>query len=119
MPAGEDVDLVYRALRRGFRVRYSPRPLVLHAHGRRTSDQIRAARRTYARAKGAVYLKHLAAGDWNLRRAAYWELASSVGRITRELKSGRLPGDDLRFVLDFLAGGVSLLARRALAPWNR
>jgi GT2 family glycosyltransferase len=118
MPAGEDVDLVYRALRLGVRVRYSPRPLIFHAHGRRTTDQIRAARRSYARAKGAVYFKHLAAGDWHLLRPAYWELAGSVGRMARRGKSHRPAGDDLRFVLDFVAGGVSLLARRALAPWN-
>jgi GT2 family glycosyltransferase len=102
---GDDVDFVYRAVRRGFSVMYSPRSLVLHAHGRRTPPDIRATQRMYARGKGAFFGKHVSAGDWRLLRNARWTLAR-----------GDAPHAAHRqFVRDFVAGAAYFLRRRFAA----
>jgi len=70
----EDTDFLYRALRAGARMIYSPVPKVLHDHGRRTLAQVSALRRTYIQGRGALYCKHVLAGDGTALRMAYWEL---------------------------------------------
>jgi GT2 family glycosyltransferase len=51
----EDFDLLFRALKHGFKIAYSPLPLVYHNHGRRTeSDQSRLMAVYYV-SRGAFY----------------------------------------------------------------
>ena len=61
--AGEDTDFIARALWAGWTVRYDPRPVVAHHHGRKGPDADRQ-RRSYDRGRGAYY------GKWLLDRRA-------------------------------------------------
>ena len=108
---GDDMDFVYRALRHGFAVAYSPLPVVKHAHGRRTQEQVRAARRMYARGKGAFFAKHVTRGDWSLVRQVYWELRAAARQAMRARKSHGSAAEEIRFVGDFLGGGSYFLLR--------
>lgn len=67
--AYEDIDFVYRALRRGVRGRFSPLPVVTHHLG----DRDRSVE--YLRGRGAYYLKFIVRGDRTIARQAWWEVA--------------------------------------------
>ena len=110
---GDDVDFVYRAIRQGAVVAYSPRPVVFHAHGRRTPEAIRATRRIYARGRGAFYAKHLSAADWTLLRHVYWELRPRRHHLATDA------ADHRRFVRDVLGGAAYFLRRRFAASDSR
>jgi glycosyltransferase involved in cell wall biosynthesis len=69
----EDMDLLYRAYKRGLKIVYSPEVLVYHDHGRRTAPVVRAVQRTYARGRGAFYCKHMLKGDIAVAKMAYEE----------------------------------------------
>jgi len=75
--SAEDTDFLFRALGRGIAVRYDPRFVVWHHHGRRRFDEARRLLAGYAHGDGALYAKHLfrdrraAAALWaDLRLAA-------------------------------------------------
>jgi GT2 family glycosyltransferase len=53
----EDADVVARISLAGWAGMYSPRPLVYHHHGRRTRREVRALSHSYARGRGAFYMK--------------------------------------------------------------
>jgi GT2 family glycosyltransferase len=53
----EDVDVMTRASLGGWDGMYSPRPLVYHHHGRRTTREVKGLSRSYARGRGAFYMK--------------------------------------------------------------
>jgi len=72
--AGEDSDFVYRALRKGHRVVYSPELLIAHAHDRVDSHAILKLQRGYLKGRGAFYCKHVLSLDLNIARHLYWEL---------------------------------------------
>jgi GT2 family glycosyltransferase len=88
----DDIDFIYRALRRGVGVMFVPEIRVRHDHGRRTEESVRALARTYARGRGAFYCKH-ALRDRAVFREAYWEVrqclaeAGGAARL-RDLASG-------------------------------
>jgi hypothetical protein len=73
-PAGsaEDIDLMYRAMRQGFKLVYSPDVVVHHAHDRNTAIEIQSASRDYVRGRGAFYWKFI--GDRRIRKTAHWEV---------------------------------------------
>jgi GT2 family glycosyltransferase len=97
--SAEDIDMLYRVLKHACTMRYSPRVVVMHAHGRRTDDALRTLRREYVRGRGAFYCKFL--GDRQVARMAYWE----VRRLLRDLL--RVPRDrDAPCVLGHLAAGA-------------
>lgn len=81
LPAAEDVDFVYRALKAGFKVVYSPDILIFHDHGRRTNIQRDKSVRAYVIARGAFYLKHIIGGDVQVLRLAYWESVNLVKNL--------------------------------------
>jgi glycosyltransferase involved in cell wall biosynthesis len=100
--AGEDTDFVARAVWAGWTVRYDPRPMVSHHHGRKGADAKRQ-RRAYDRGRGAYYAK------WLLDRRArstylrgwYYTLRrmirkQEIGRCRRELAGAT------RYLLDRL-----------------
>jgi glycosyltransferase involved in cell wall biosynthesis len=72
--AGEDSDYIYRALRSGRRILYSPDVLIEHAHDRTDEVAVRAIRTNYLKGRGAFYAKHLLRLDASVARHAYWEL---------------------------------------------
>lgn len=60
--AAEDCDLAYRWLRAGLSLRYEP-ALVVHHHDWRTEEELARLYVDYGRGLGALYAKHLRAGD--------------------------------------------------------
>jgi glycosyltransferase involved in cell wall biosynthesis len=66
--AYEDIDFVYRVLRRGFRARFSPLPVVVHRLGERNR------RVEYLRGRGAYYAKFIVRGDRTVARQAWRDL---------------------------------------------
>jgi glycosyltransferase involved in cell wall biosynthesis len=72
----DDVDFIYRALRAGAAVVYTPEAMVRHDHGRRTDEAVAWVQRGYARGRGAFYMKH-AWRDREIARQCYWELRKS------------------------------------------
>ncbi len=74
----EDTDFFYRALKKGFKVLYSPEMTVSHAHGRSTSDSSQSVRDDYARGRGAFYCKYLLKGDLLIMKEAMREVRNLV-----------------------------------------
>ena len=85
---GEDTDLFYRALKRGYAIRYDPEVRVRHAHGRRTTADVTKLGHGYLRGKGAFYAKHISAGDRDMRRRAYWEVRGLLSLRARRSADG-------------------------------
>jgi hypothetical protein len=88
--AGEDSDYIYRALRGGCRIVYSPDVMVEHHHDRTEEDAVRAVRGNYLMGRGAFYAKHLSRFDCNVARHAYWELRGLFRRNERRSSFGSL-----------------------------
>lgn len=100
-PSCDDLDFVYRVLRAGGRIVYSPDLVVLHDHGRRTDAQVRSLQQVYLRGRGAMYAKYVLQRDRTLTRLAYWELSKRlVGAFRRMDRQGDL------FALSNLLGGA-------------
>jgi len=78
-----DNDLCYRWLTSGRRLVYDPALLVWH-HDWRSPKQLRRLYVRYWRGEGALYAKHLRAGDARMlrlaRRDVYWRLRGPLGR---------------------------------------
>ena len=79
--SAEDLDLMYRALRRECSILYLPHVVVRHAHGRDSATAIAEVHREYVRGRGAFYWKHIT--DREIARMAYWEIAGLVLRKRR------------------------------------
>jgi glycosyltransferase involved in cell wall biosynthesis len=99
-PAGsaEDIDLLYRALRRGARIGYRPEMIVLHAHGRKRPEPQHIDR--YIRGRGAFYCKHI--GNREIVKLAYWEVRQLLLKDMAKDISSRM------HVLGSLAAGAML-----------
>jgi len=65
--AGEDTEFLFRAYQAGARIRYEPRALVLHHHGRTTRSSARRTLIRYHLANGAILAKHAGRGDEKAR----------------------------------------------------
>lgn len=89
--AGEDVDFVYRSLRAGLRVEYTPDALVYHNHGRRTDAQVRALNRAYTVARGALFCKYLTAGDRGIVPRIRHDLSYHARALAADVRAGRFP----------------------------
>ncbi|HLX29129.1 MAG TPA: glycosyltransferase [Casimicrobiaceae bacterium] len=104
--SGEDLDIMYRALRAGLAIVYTPDVVVRHAHGRDNSDAVAAVGRDYVRGRGAFYCKFIA--DRHIARMAYWETAALLRQAFKDANA--------RAVLLGLAAGAlhqSINAMRA------
>jgi len=85
--SAEDLDLMYRALRRGLSIRYLPHVVVHHAHGRDSEVAVAEVKREYVRGRGAFYWKFIT--DREIARMAYWEIAGLLARRRRGTEAWR------------------------------
>jgi glycosyltransferase involved in cell wall biosynthesis len=76
--AAEDVDYIYRVLKAGHTVVYTPTALVYHDHDRVTTEQISKIQRNYRRGYGACLAKHILRGDGWMLKLGYWDQVSML-----------------------------------------
>ena len=79
--SAEDLDLMYRALRRGLSIFYLPHVVVRHVHGRDSDLAVAEVNREYVRGRGAFYWKFIT--DREIARMAYWEISGLFARKRR------------------------------------
>jgi len=85
----DDIDFVYRAFERGLGIVFTPAARVLHNHGRRSDDELRALARSYVRGKGAFFCKHALRADRTILRHAWWEIRAPHEEATTSQLSHR------------------------------
>jgi glycosyltransferase involved in cell wall biosynthesis len=104
--SAEDTDYLYRALRRGLRIEYVPEVLLAHDHGRRSSDEVRALRRSYARGRGALLVKYLLMADRAMASCAYADVHWNGRECARALRERTFPREVLVRGWNMLAGAA-------------
>jgi glycosyltransferase involved in cell wall biosynthesis len=107
----EDIDMVYRAFKGGFKVVTLPTVIVYHDHGRRTDmtrKEIKNLLHRYLVGRGAFYFKHVLKGDTAIARMAAEEVLAVCSRICRL----RGLGVELRFLHALAAGALTRFGRR-------
>jgi glycosyltransferase involved in cell wall biosynthesis len=113
----EDADMAYRAYRKGFKIVYSPIPLVYHNHGRKTVRATEGLERNYWVGRGSFYCKHVLRGDLTVARLAYWDVSSIVramGERMRERQSTRYQRRMLQGILRGALSRMGYIAGRVL-----
>jgi GT2 family glycosyltransferase len=102
----DDIEFVYRALKQGLGILYTPKALVLHHHGRRTADDLRAVNRSYVRGRGALFCKYVLRADRTMLRHAWWDIRAALGagpagphQLSRGETLSALASGGLHFVL--------------------
>ncbi|MGH7646757.1 MAG: glycosyltransferase family 2 protein [Gemmatimonadaceae bacterium] len=110
--AGEDVDFVYRALRAGLRVEYSPDALVYHNHGRRTEAQARALKRAYTVARGALFCKYLLQRDRRILPRIQKDLRWHLRAMVTDLRAPRFPSRVVRHYYHLGVGAAYWMRHR-------
>lgn len=78
----EDIDVIYRIVRRGYHALYSPAMLVRHNHGRRTDEEVKGLLFRYCAGRGAFYAKHMFR-DLQVAHCALWDIIKPVKLILR------------------------------------
>jgi glycosyltransferase involved in cell wall biosynthesis len=124
----EDIDAVAATLWAGYRIRFDPRPVVHHHHGRRGSDVDRLFV-GYDRGRGAYYAKYLLRSDtrmaylrgWGGRIARRHRDRAALRRLSRELAAAGqyIARRNPLFLLAAAPAGLMawcLVAYRALGP---
>jgi GT2 family glycosyltransferase len=104
----EDVDLVYRIVRRGYHALYSPAVLVRHNHGRRRDDEVTALLFRYCAGRGAFYAKHMFR-DRLVAKCAVWDIIRPIRLI--------LKGEEVARERRFLQAMLSGFAARCVRSW--
>lgn len=79
--SAEDLDLLYRIIRAGYRIAYEPSIWLYHNHERREGTQVESVRDGYRLGRGAYYAKFILAGDIRVLRWAYWECRNQLARL--------------------------------------
>jgi O-antigen biosynthesis protein len=113
---GEEADLLYRLLKRGGAILYSPRPLVYHRQWRSPRQQLTLAT-DYGQGIGAFCVKQLRSGDVRpLRTLGGWTVATVIDllRAVRARDRGRVSA-----ATRLLAGLAAGAGRMALAGGGR
>ena len=77
---GEDIELIYRALKAGYKFLYAPNVLVAHDHDRTTAQQACQLIYGYGKAYSAYILKHVLRRDAYALRMAYWLVSGLPSR---------------------------------------
>jgi glycosyltransferase involved in cell wall biosynthesis len=110
--SSEDVDLLYRALKSGLKIAFSPYVLVYHDHGCRSTTSLESLNCEYIRGRGAFYCKHIFRGDKQILKLSYWE----VLRLVRNHGSGSDPAGSQvkasKLLRELLAGATYQLRWR-------
>jgi GT2 family glycosyltransferase len=114
----DDVDFVYRAFRAGFKLVFTPAPLVYHHHGRQTDAQIWPLSKGYLNGRGGFYCKHILSGDRDILRIAYWEINALIKTMSREIFAGKLALKELSCLWNLLVGTIHRL-REEIRPRTR
>jgi glycosyltransferase involved in cell wall biosynthesis len=73
--SGEEADVIYRGLKKGFHVLYAPNVVVHHDHGRTTLAQVLRLEYGYGKGLSGFTMKHILRGDREAARILYWSLA--------------------------------------------
>lgn len=81
--AAEDLDLIYRSLKKRFKIVYSPDVIVFHNHGRRTVSDDKKTSVAYAFGRGALYFKHAMWLDFQMAGVALKELYNLTKTLTK------------------------------------
>lgn len=110
--AGEDVDFVYRALRAGLRIEYSPDALVYHNHGRRTAAQVRAIKRAYTVARGALFCKYLLQRDRGILPRIQQDLRWHMRAMVEDVRATRFPRRVVRHYYHLAIGAAYWMRHR-------
>ncbi len=100
----EDADFLYRTLREGFTIIYSPQVLVYHNHGRTTDAEIDALMRSYHIGRGALYFKHSFRGDVMALKIAYWDLKSGIRDVMKTPMSLKLIKKEVAYLSALFVG---------------
>ena len=106
----EDMDYVYRAYLKKFKIVYFPQIVVYHDHGRTTDPEIEALLYRYYVGRAAVFTKHLLRGE--VLRPIYWDLRNVVKHDAKQLFERQLDREE-RMLLPALLIGVLSRLRRA------
>ncbi|MFZ0737774.1 MAG: glycosyltransferase family A protein [Candidatus Acidiferrales bacterium] len=106
--AAEDVDFLYRAYSKGFRMEYVPEVFVYHNHGRRTDADENALKEKYITGRGAFYAKYIFRADKVVLKMAYWEVLGVLRSSFRDARTADALLDELE-VLWFLLSGAARL----------
>ena len=83
--AVEDLDLIYRSLKKKLKIVYSPEVMVFHNHGRRTELDENKTSFTYAFGRGAFYVKYILRLDFQIAGIAIRELSDLIKTLTKGL----------------------------------
>ena len=86
LPAAEDNEWGYRALRTGVPIVYAPEVSVRHLDWREP-DELAATYRRYARGQGGFYGMYLRRGDWFIARRALRDLSRAPWLLVRGIVS--------------------------------
>jgi len=116
--ACEDWDFLYRAFKKGLKIRYDPDVFVYHNHGRKTDAEVNAAHLGYAWGQGAFYCKHILLGDRVIMRMAIREVISIIRILTRNLLAGHPTKKAWIAAYGLVVGvirGLPIFLRRAVA----
>jgi glycosyltransferase involved in cell wall biosynthesis len=81
--AFEDLDLVYRSLKKNFKIVYSPEVIVFHNHGRKTELDEDKTSFAYAFGRGAFYIKHSLRLDFQIGMIALRDLSGLTKTLTK------------------------------------
>jgi glycosyltransferase involved in cell wall biosynthesis len=102
--SGNDIDILYRAFKRGIKIAYEPSILVYHNHGRVAESEVFAIRKNYAVGRGAFYCQQILAGERDVLRMAYWEIVSLLKNSARGIVAGRESREDVGFLWALMIG---------------
>jgi GT2 family glycosyltransferase len=83
--AVEDLDVIYRSLKKGFKIVYSPDVMVFHNHGRRTEFDENQTTFAYGLGRGSFYLKNLQRFDFHIARIACKEVYDLCKTLTKNV----------------------------------
>ena len=109
---GEDLDFLYRALRSGFKIVYSPDVHVFHGHGRQAKTVVDRVRKNYIAGRGGFYWKHIRSGDRYVAKLAFWEIHGTLRRAWRAGVDGGSIGEELSVLGSLLKGAVAFAWHR-------
>lgn len=112
--AAEDVELAYRAWRKGENILYVPEMFVLHDHGRSTPESQFNLTRAYVWGRGAFDAKYILQGDRLVARYMFWEIRSGLRGVIRDREK-----DKWRKLLWLLRGFFHYLWFRLTHPRSR